>query len=81
MCLCGEWGRFLPRITRTTTNKRERFFYLLIYYQVKARCMPKKFLWGPVGKKNRRASLRQHVNFVFPATPQVFYWAYILFAH
>jgi hypothetical protein len=39
--------------------------------------MPKDFLGGPVGKKNRRADLRRHVNFVFPATPQVFYWAYI----
>jgi hypothetical protein len=39
--------------------------------------MPKNFTWGPVGKKNRRADLRHHVNFVFPATPQVFYWAYI----
>jgi hypothetical protein len=27
-----------------------------------------------------RADLRRHVNFVFPATPQVFYWAYILIA-
>jgi len=36
---------------------------------------------GCVGKKNRRTSLRQHVNFVFPATPQVFYWAYILIAY
>jgi hypothetical protein len=34
--------------------------------------MPKNFLGGPVGKKNRRADLRRHVNFVFPATPQVF---------
>jgi hypothetical protein len=39
--------------------------------------MPKNLLWGPVGEKNRRADLRRHVNFVFPATPQVFYWAYI----
>jgi len=28
-----------------------------------------------------RADLRRHVNFVFPTTPQVFYWAYILIAH
>ena len=41
------------------------------------KCMPKNFLWGPVGKKNYRAALRRHGNFVFPATPQVFYWAYI----
>jgi len=43
--------------------------------------MPKKFLWGPVRKKNRRADLRRHVNFVFPTTPQVRFWAYILIAH
>jgi len=43
--------------------------------------MPKKFLWGPVRKKNRRADLRRHVNFVFPTTPQVCFWAYILIAH
>jgi hypothetical protein len=27
--------------------------------------MPKDFVWGPGGKKNRRADLRRHVNFVF----------------
>jgi len=43
--------------------------------------MPKKFLWGPGVKKNRRADLRHHVNFVFPATPQVRFLAYILIAH
>jgi len=50
--------------------------------------MPKDFLWGPGVKKNRRADLCRHVNFVFikplsrhPKTPQVFYWAYILIAH
>jgi len=39
--------------------------------------MPDEFTWGPVGKKNHRAVLRRHGDFVFPATPQVFYWAYI----
>jgi len=28
--------------------------------------MPKTFTWGPVGKKNCRAALRRHANFVFP---------------
>jgi len=39
--------------------------------------MLKEFIWGPVGKKNCRADLRRHVNFVFPDTPQVFFLAYI----
>jgi hypothetical protein len=39
--------------------------------------MPDEFTWGPVGKKNHRADLHRHGDFVFPATPQVFYWAYI----
>jgi len=42
--------------------------------------MPKDFTWGPAAKKNCRADLRRHGNFVFRATPQVCFWAYIFVA-
>jgi len=42
--------------------------------------MPKDFFGGPGRKKNCRADLCRHVNFVFPTTPQVFYSAYIFIA-
>jgi len=42
--------------------------------------MPENFTWGPGRKKNCRADLRRHDNFVFRATPQVFFRAYIFTA-
>jgi len=38
------------------------------------RCMPKEVNWGPVRLKKCRDGARHF----FTATPQVFYWAYIL---
>jgi len=39
--------------------------------------MPKDFTWGPVGEKSTATGR----GTFFAATPQVFYWAYILIAH
>jgi len=39
--------------------------------------MPKEFTWGP----DREKSAAPRRGAFFPATPQVFYLAYILIAH
>jgi len=43
------------------------------FFQVKERCMPKEFTWGPDAEKSTATGR----GTFFLATPQVIYWAYI----